>query len=115
MEHDVLSGVLIIAALAAATLITRFLPFLLFPAGRKQPRFISYLGKTLPYASIGLLVVYCLKDVAWTSSPFGFPEAAAVLSVAGLHRWKHNVLVSIGGGTAIYMALIQVVAPMLFS
>lgn len=115
MEHDVLTGVLIIAALVAATLITRFLPFLLFPAGRKQPRFISYLGKTLPYASMGLLVVYCLKGVTWTSSPFGFPEVAAVLCVAGLHRWKHNVLVSIGGGTVIYMALIQAVVPMLLS
>lgn len=112
MRYDRLQELLIIGALAAATLLTRFLPFLLFPAGKEQPRFIHYLGKTLPYASMGLLVVYCLKSVKWTSSPFGLPEAAAVLFVAGLQRWKHNVLLSIGGGTALYMALVQAVVPL---
>ncbi len=115
MEHNLVHGILIVAALAAATLITRFLPFFLFPAGKEQPQFIRYLGKTLPYASMGLLVVYCLKNVEWTSSPFGLPESAAVLCVAGLQHWKHNVLLSIGGGTVIYMVLVQAVVPALLS
>lgn len=105
--------VMVLLALAAGTVITRFLPFILFPAGKKQPRFIHYIGKTLPYASIGLLVVYCFKNVEWTKSPFGLPEAASVLFVVLLHRWKHNVLLSIAGGTAVYMLLIQKVVPAL--
>lgn len=101
--------VLIVAALAAATLITRFLPFILFPADRETPKYIDYLGRTLPYATIGLLVVYCLKGVSVRVSPFGIPEAVAVAVTALLHWWKGNSLLSIGAGTVLYMILIQAV------
>ena len=85
-------GVWIVAALAFATMITRFLPFLLFPAGREIPRYVEYLGKTLPYATIGLLVVYCLKDVQVAGTFHGLPEMIAVSVIVGLHWWKGNSL-----------------------
>ena len=100
---------LIIAAMVAGTVITRFLPFVLFPAGKKTPRFVDYLGRTLPYATMGLLVVYCLKGVELTAAPYGLPELLAVLVIVVLHRWKGNSLVSIGVGTVFYMFLVQVV------
>ena len=104
-----MNGWLIVFAMAAATMITRFLPFLLFPAGKKTPEFVEYLGRTLPYATIGLLVVYCLKAVDITGSTHGMPELLAVVSVVGLHLWKKNSLISIGGGTAVYMVLVQMI------
>lgn len=103
------AGILIIAALVLGTVITRFLPFLLFPAGKKTPRYVEYLGKTLPYATIGLLVVYCLKGISIGTAPHGLPELLAVAAIVLLHRWKSNSLLSIGAGTAIYMFFIQVV------
>lgn len=102
-------NILILAALAAATLLTRFLPFLLFPAGKKTPEYIVFLGKTLPFATIGLLVVYCLKGVSLTAYPHGLPEFIAVAAVVALHLWKRNSLLSIGVGTAVYMILVQMV------
>lgn len=102
-------GICIVAALAAATLITRFLPFLLFPAGKEIPNYVEYLGKTLPYATIGLLVVYCLKDVRVSGASRGIPELIAITVIVVLHWWKGNSLLSIGAGTAVYMALVQVV------
>lgn len=89
------------------TLLTRFLPFLLFPENRKTPEFIQYLGKVLPYAVIGLLVVYCLKDVNFLKGSRGIPEAIAILFIVIVHRWKKNVLLSIAGGTLLYMLLVQ--------
>lgn len=100
---------LIIGAMVLGTVITRFLPFILFPAGKETPKYIEYLGKNLPYATIGLLVVYCLKGITPLSYPFGLPELLAVISVVALHVWKGNSLLSIGAGTGIYMILIQVV------
>lgn len=96
-------------ALAAGTLITRFVPFLLFPQGKEMPRYVEYLGKTLPYATMGLLVVYCLKSISFISAPFGIPELLAVLLVGGLHIWRKNSLLSIGAGTLFYMMLVQFV------
>ena len=84
----------------------RFLPFLLFRSG-KTPRLIERLGRTLPYAIMGMLVVYCLKDMTLTAHPFGVPELAACAVVAGLHVWKRNTLLSIGAGTLCYMLLVQ--------
>ena len=97
----------IILAVAAGTQLTRWLPFLLFPEDREPPRAVADLGRLLPAAMMGLLVVYCLKDVPWRSPPHGTPEALAVLAVALLHRWRGNVLLSIAGGTALYMLLVQ--------
>lgn len=102
-------GILIIAAMALATMITRFLPFVLFPAGKETPKYIEYLGKSLPYATMGLLVVYCLKGVSLTSAPFGLPEVLAITGIVLLHNWKRNSLLSIGAGTIFYMILVQVV------
>ena len=102
-------GILIIAAMAVATMITRFLPFVLFPAGKKTPKYIEYLGKSLPYATMGLLVVYCLKGVSLTAAPFGAPEILAIVAIILLHNWNRNSLLSIGAGTVFYMILVQVV------
>ena len=101
--------IITIAAVAAATMLTRFLPFILFPSGRKTPRFVEYLGKVLPAAVFGLLVVYCLKGVHPLAAPHGIPELIAVVIVVLLHLKWRNTLVSIAGGTVIYMLLVQLV------
>jgi branched-subunit amino acid transport protein AzlD len=90
-------------------MLTRFLPFLLFPAGKETPKFVQYLGKYLPPAVFGLLVVYCLKNVTFLESPYGLPEAIAIAVVVGLHLWKRQLLLSIAGGTVCYMLLVQFV------
>lgn len=101
-------SILTIAAVVAGTLVTRFLPFLIFPEGKTPPKYIAYLGTVLPYAVIGLLVVYCLKD-AFPGTFYAIPEAIAILFIVILHRWKKNTLLSIGGGTILYMFLVQMV------
>ena len=95
-----------IGAVVLGTMATRFLPFLVFPKGKTPPKFVQYLGKVLPCAAIGLLVVYCFKDVA-SSGTYGIPEILSVLLIIVLHKWKKNTLLSIGGGTALYMLLVQ--------
>ena len=99
---------MIVILLTIATMITRFLPFLIFPTGKKGPDFVEYLGKTLPYATMGLLVVYCLKGISLIAFPFGLPELFAVALIVALHWWKENSLLSIGVGTVFYMFLVQV-------
>ena len=91
------------------TALTRFLPFLLFPAGKPTPRYIQYLGKVLPSAVFGLLVVYCLRDVSLLSGSHGIPELISIAAVVGLHMWKRQMLLSIAGGTVCYMLLVQLV------
>ena len=99
----------IILAVAAGTQLTRWLPFWLFPERREPPKAVTDLGRLLPAAMMGLLVVYCLKDVSWRAAPHGAPELLAILAVGLLHgRWG-NVLVSIAGGTVLYMVLVQTV------
>lgn len=98
---------LIIAVSALVTIALRFLPFLIFGENRRTPPLIAFLGQILPYAIMGMLVVYCLKDVSLTSSPFGIPEAIGCAVVAGLHVWKRSTLLSIGAGTVCYMLLVQ--------
>lgn len=100
---------LIILAISVGTQITRWLPFWLFPESKEPPKLVAYLGHMLPAAMMGLLVVYCLKGVQWTAAPHGAPELIAIAAVAALHRWKGNVLLSIAGGTVLYMVLVQVV------
>ena len=100
-------AIVIIALMALGTCITRFLPFFIFPDAAAAPRYVVYLGKMLPTAAIGLLVIYCLRDVELAAAPHGLPEAAAIAAVALLHIWKRNTLLSIGGGTALYMLLIR--------
>ena len=98
-----------VCVVAGATLLTRALPFLIFSAGRKTPAIIAYLGKTLPFAIVGMLVVYCLKDTSIVSAPHGAPELLGVAMTAGLYLWRKNTLLAIAGGTALYMVLVQVV------
>ena len=101
--------IITIAVVALGTMLTRFLPFLLFPAGKPTPRYVQYLGKALPGAVFGLLVVYCLKNVSLLLGSHGLPELIAILVVAGLHLWKRQMLLSIAGGTICYMLLVQLV------
>ncbi len=98
-----------IAVVALGTMLTRFLPFLIFPGGRPTPKLMQYLGKALPGAVFGLLVVYCLKHVNLLSGSHGIPEAIAVVVVVLLHLWKRQILLSIAGGTVCYMLLVQIV------
>ena len=100
---------LMIAVIALVTMALRFLPFLIFGENRQTPPLIAYLGKVLPFAIMGMLVVYCLKDVDLTAAPFGIPEAIGCAVVAGLHLMKRNTLLSIGAGTLCYMLLVQFV------
>ena len=102
-------SLLMIAAMTLVTMLTRFLPFLIFNEHHKTPNIILYLGKVLPCAIMGMLVVYCLKDVSVLSAPFGIPELLGIAVVAALHIWKRNSLLSIGVGTVFYMVLVQLV------
>ncbi len=109
MSQTLIREILIVAAMVVGTMITRFLPFILFPAGKQTPKFVDFLGKTLPFATMGLLVVYCLKGVSITAAPHGLPEFLAILLIVILHRMKGNSLLSIGAGTVFYMFLVQMV------
>lgn len=100
--------IITIGVVVFGTMLTRFLPFLLFPAGRPTPKYIQYLGKVLPSAVFGMLVIYCLKDVSLISGSHGIPELLAVLAVTMLHLWKRQMLLSIAGGTIFYMVLLQI-------
>lgn len=91
------------------TMATRFLPFILFSSKKPTPKYIQYLGKALPSAIFGMLVIYCLKNVQLFSGSHGLPEAIAILVVVGLHLWKRQMLLSIAGGTICYMLLVQLV------
>ena len=91
------------------TMLTRFLPFLLFPAGKPTPKYIQYLGKVLPAAVFGLLVIYCLKNVSFFTGSHGIPEMISIAVVIGLHLWRRQMLLSIAGGTICYMLLVQFV------
>lgn len=101
--------IITIAMVILGTMLTRFLPFLLFPAGKKTPKYIQYLGKVLPAAVFGLLVIYCVKDVSVLQGNHGLPEILAIALTAGLHLWKKNMFLSIAAGTLFYMALVQFV------
>ena len=101
--------ILLIVVMTLVTMLTRFLPFLLLGCGKETPPVVAYLGKVLPYAIMGMLVVYCLKEVSFLRSPYGLPETMGVAAVAGLHVWKRNTLLSIAGGTVLYMVLVQLV------
>lgn len=109
MRLTTVQTLVILLAVAAGTQITRWLPFVLFPEYREPPKVVAYLGRVLPPAMMGLLVVYCLRGVDLLSGSHGLPEAIAVAVIAALHLWKRNVLLSIAGGTAVYMLLVQVV------
>ena len=101
--------IIIIGMAVLGTAMTRFLPFLIFPGDRPVPKYVQYLGKVLPSAVFGLLVVYCLRNVNILSGSHGIPELISIAAVAGLHLWKRQMLLSIAGGTICYMMLVQMV------
>lgn len=101
--------IITVAMCVLGTMATRFLPFIIFSDKRPTPKYVQYLGKALPAAVFGLLVVYCLKGVSVFSGSHGLPELIAVAVTAALHIWKKNMMLSIAGGTACYMLLVQLV------
>ena len=103
--HDLI----LIAVMTVVTMATRFLPFLIFGEKKETPPLVTDLGQVLPFAIMGMLVVYCLKDVAFLSPPFGAPEILGCAIVAVLHLWKRNSLLSIGVGTVCYMLMVQLI------
>ena len=99
-----------IAVCTAATMLTRFLPFLIFSSKDQQPpEVVQYLGRVLPAAIFGMLILYCLKNVTPFAGSRGIPEALAIAVTIALHKWKHQTLVSIAGGTVCYVLLVQLV------
>ena len=109
MRLTTVQTLVILLAVAAGTQITRWLPFVLFPEHREPPKVVAYLGRVLPPAMMGLLVVYSLRSVDILSGSHGLPEAIAVAVTALLHLWRRSTLLSILAGTAVYMVLVQVV------
>ncbi len=101
--------VITVGMIVLATMLTRFLPFVLFPSGKPTPKYIQYLGRVLPAAVFGLLVVYCLKNVNVLAGSHGVPEFICIAVVIGLHLWKRQMLLSIAGGTVCYMLFVQTV------
>lgn len=99
--------IITIAVVVLGTMLTRFLPFIIFPAGKPTPKYIQYLGRVLSAAVFGLLVVYCLKNVRILSGSHGLPELISIALVIVLHLWKRQMLLSIAGGTVCYMLLVQ--------
>lgn len=101
--------IITMALCAAGTMLTRFLPFMLFSPKRPLPKYIRYLGQALPAAIFGMLVVYCLKDVNIFAGGHGVPELISIALTAALHLRKRSMLLSIAGGTVLYMLLVQLV------
>lgn len=106
---SVTQQIITVGMVVLGTVLTRFLPFLVFPDGKETPPYLKYLGKVLPAAVFGLLIVYCLKNVSITDGRHGLPELIAVTATAGVHIWKRQMLISIAVGTVLYMLLIQFV------
>ena len=96
-------------AFALGTVLTRFLPFILFPDHKPIPGWIRFLADRLPYASIGMLVVYALKDTPVLEAPYGAYEALSLGVIAVIHTWKRNTLLSIGMGTLTYLIFVNFV------
>lgn len=101
--------ILLVAVVSGVTILLRFLPFWIFGGSRKTPKVILYLGEALPYAIMGMLVVYCMRGISFLEAPYGVPELLAAALVAALHLWKRNTLLSILGGTLLYMVFVQTI------
>ena len=110
MQHQsVTQTIITLLVITVVTFMLRGLPFVIFSGKKEIPKFITYLGKVMPYSVIGMLVVYCFKDVQILSSTYGLPELISVIMIIILHKWRHNLLLSVGAGTVIYMLLVQFV------
>ncbi|MDQ8739141.1 branched-chain amino acid transporter permease [Paenibacillus sp. LHD-38] len=107
MTMTLFEQMITIGLVVLGTMMTRFIPFILFPSGRSTPPYVQYLGKVLPAAALGLLVIYSLKDISLFSGNHGISELISVTVVAFLHIWRRNMLLSIASGTIVYMLLIQ--------
>ena len=105
--NDYRHAFIIILVMGLVTLATRILPALIFGRGEKIPDYIVYLGKVVPYTAMGLLIVYCLRDVSLREAPHALPELIALAIVSGTYLWKRNTIFSVTFGTAAYMLLIQ--------
>ncbi len=99
--------IITVAVVVLGTMLTRFLPFVVFPDGKPTPKYIQYLGKVLPAAVFGMLVVYSLKNTYVFGGSHGIPELIALVTVVVLHCRKRRMLISIAGGTVVYMLLVQ--------
>ncbi len=109
MSMTLLENIITIGMVVLGTMMTRFIPFILFPSGRPTPKYVQYLGKVLPSAALGLLVIYSVKDVTFFSGSHGMPELISIVVIIMLHLWRRNMLISIAGGTLLYMFLVQFV------
>ncbi len=109
MSMTLTQQIITIAMVVLGTMATRFLPFILFPSKKPTPKFVQYLGAMLPSAALGLLVIYSFKDVNILVGSHGIPELIATAVVLALHLWKRQMLLSIAGGTVLYMLLVQLV------
>ena len=106
---DYRHALIIIVVMGLMTLATRILPVLIFGRGEKVPDYIMYLGRVVPYTAMGLLIVYCLRDVQILDAPHALPELAVLAAVCLTHMWKHNTILSVVTGTVLYMILVQIV------
>lgn len=104
---DMRHAMIIILVMGLMTLATRILPVLIFGRGERVPECILYLGKVVPYTAMGLLIVYCLRDVQVTESPHALPELISITAVTLTYLWKRNTILSVVVGTVLYMILIQ--------
>lgn len=104
---DTSKAFLLIAVMSAVTMLLRFLPFVLF--SKSTPKPVLYLGEVLPYSIMAMLVVYCLRNTSVLETPHGLPEAVSVTAVVLLHKWRHNTLLAILGGTFCYMVSVQII------
>ena len=102
-------SILLVVVISVVTMVLRFLPLWVFGNGQQTPKLVQYLGKVLPYAIMGMLVIFCLKGVSLCSAPYGLPELISCVIVVLLHIWKRNTAISIVGGTVVYMMLVQVI------
>lgn len=106
---SLMQKIITVLMVVAGTMITRFLPFVIFRGEKPTPGYVQYLGKVLPAAVFGMLVIYCLKEVNVLAGNRGIPEWISIAVVIGLHKWKRQMLLSIAGGTICYMILVQYV------
>lgn len=109
MTMSIGQQIITVAVVVLATMATRFVPFIIFPANKPTPKYVQYLGKVLPAAVLGMLVIYCLKDVNFLVGSHGIPEIIAIAVIVVLHFWKKQMLLSIAGGTIVYMLLVQLI------
>ncbi len=109
MSISLIQRLIIICMIILGTVITRFLPFLIFNSDKPTPEYVQYIGKMLPSAALGMLVIYCLKDVSLFKGNHAIPELISIMVVTLLHFWKRQMLISIAGGTIFYMVLVQLI------